>query len=140
MQKPLPVLSSGEFMLSSSEECRTELSCPDSFSALFFSIYGKQNCKERPKGQTFQVLIPKYVSPTHISCPLHVMTCLCQQGRLPSCVAAAPVFNNNQLMIFNGYLVVYITSTAQAGVIKVSADLLQKQLHDKMNVATCACA
>lgn len=102
-------------------------------------MYGKKNCKGRPKGQIFQVLIPEYVAPTDISCPLHVMTCLCQQGRLPSCVAAAPVFNNNQLMIFKGYLVVYITSTTQAGVIKVSADLLQKQLCDKMNVATSAC-
>lgn len=50
-------------------------------------------------------------------------------------------------MIFKRYLVVCIASTTPAGVIKVSADLLQKQLqknlqkqlHDKMNVATSTC-
>lgn len=110
-------------------------------SQLFSFLYMESKpARKDPKDRHFRCLFPSMFLLHTFSCPLHVMTCLCQQGRLPSCVAAAPVFNNNQLMIFNGYLVVYITSTAQAGVIKVSADLLQKQLHDKMNVATCACA
>jgi len=67
------------------------------------------------------------------------MRCLCQQHRLPSSVTAAPILNNNQLTIFKGYLVVDIASTTQAENIKVSADLLRKQQHDKMNMAMSTC-
>ena len=55
-------------------------SCPDSFSALSFSICGKQTCKEWPKGQRFQVLFPECVAPTNISCPLQWDACASSTG------------------------------------------------------------
>lgn len=96
LQQLLLVLNSGEFMLSSSEECRPQ---DFAFSTPSFSTHRKQNWKERARGQTFQVLIPQNVAPAPVSWLIQVMTHPCQQGRLPSCVTVPPVLDNNELML-----------------------------------------
>lgn len=65
-------------------EMQIRLVCPDSFSTLSLSIYGKQNYMERLKGQKCQVLIPEYrhftLSPCHV---MHVPAGQAVQAAVP---------------------------------------------------------
>lgn len=70
------------------------------FCLLNSLIFYTWKTKLKGKSQrTFQVLIPQNVAPTPISWLIQVMTHLCQQGRLPSCVTVPPVLDNNEIML-----------------------------------------